>query len=469
MNNSKKRDGIIFKMLEVILYIVFVVLGFYLAFLIRFDKKPSPVNIMPFYDNIPYIIITSVIIFYIYNIVSTVKKSLFENAITIGISLFLIDIITVAIVFFDRGFAFPRSVFLIGFFLQFVLLFILKIVIINIIKINRKRKDILIIAPKEEAECIAKKLLLDKYNFDNIKYICSEVNDLIYGFINNVDKIYIGNNVSNKDKLNIIKYCSERNKTVYIVPGLFEIALVNSKTTQINDILVFKVNSMGLSFEQEILKRLLDITVSLIGLIIVSPLLLIVSIIIKLYDGGPIFYKQKRVTKDNKIFNLYKFRTMIVDAEKHTGPVLATEKDPRITPIGRFLRASRIDEFPQLINVLKGDMSIVGPRPERPFFVEKFNEEIEEFKYRIFVKAGVTGLAQILGKYSTDAENKAKYDLLYIRNYSLLLDIKIIFNTIKIMFIKDSSKGVSKEKKLEEIFKELNLNTYEELGVTKIE
>jgi lipopolysaccharide/colanic/teichoic acid biosynthesis glycosyltransferase len=144
--------------------------------------------------------------------------------------------------------------------------------------------------------------------------------------------------------------------------------------------------------------------------VILFPLLVIVAIIIKLYDRGPIFYKQKRVTKDNKIFDLYKFRTMIVDAEKNIGPVLASERDPRITPIGRFLRASRIDEIPQLINVIKGDMSIVGPRPERPFFVEKFNEEVDEFKYRVFVKAGITGLAQILGKYSTDPENKAKYD-----------------------------------------------------------
>jgi lipopolysaccharide/colanic/teichoic acid biosynthesis glycosyltransferase len=203
--------------------------------------------------------------------------------------------------------------------------------------------------------------------------------------------------------------------------------------------------------------------------VILFPLLVIVAIIIKLYDRGPIFYKQKRVTKDNKIFDLYKFRTMIVDAEKNIGPVLASERDPRITPIGRFLRASRIDEIPQLINVIKGDMSIVGPRPERPFFVEKFNEEVDEFKYRVFVKAGITGLAQILGKYSTDPENKAKYDLLYIRDYSLLLDIKIIFNTIKIMFIKDSSKGVAKDKELDEIFKELNLNAYEEFGATRIE
>ena len=170
-----------------------------------------------------------------------------------------------------------------------------------------------------------------------------------------------------------------------------------------------------------------------------------------------------------KIFNLYKFRTMVENAERHTGPVLATEKDIRITPLGRVLRASRIDELPQLFNVLKGDMSIVGPRPERPFFVKQFNEEIDGFKYRVVVKAGITGLAQILGNYSTNPKTKAKYDLLYIKNYSLLSDIKIIFNTIKIIFLKSSSKGVVKEKELDEMLQALGLDVYKELGVTKIE
>lgn len=468
-NRTIKSDGLILKILEEILYIFFVVVGFYLAFLIRFDMNPLSHNIQPFIDSIPFIIITAIIVFYVYNIVTTLKKSLFENAVTIAICLVLIDIITMAIVFFNRGFAFPRSVFLIGFVIQFLLIFITKFIILKTLKSNRKEKDILIIASEQEAEYIAKKILLDKYNFDNIKFICSEINGDTYKLIDNVDKVYIGSSLKNINKLNTIRYCTENNKTAYLVPSFFEISLVGLKITQINDIPVFKIEDMGLTYEQRFMKRILDITMSFIGLVILSPIMLIVSIIIKLYDRGPILYKQERVTEHNKTFNLYKFRTMIVDAEKGTGPVLATEKDPRITPLGRFLRTTRIDELPQLFNVLKGDMSIVGPRPERPFFVEKFNKEVDEFKYRVFVKAGITGLAQILGTYSTDPKTKAKYDLLYIKNYSLLLDIKIIFNTIKIMFMKDSSKGVAKEKKLDEILDELDLNTYKELGVTRIE
>jgi lipopolysaccharide/colanic/teichoic acid biosynthesis glycosyltransferase len=213
----------------------------------------------------------------------------------------------------------------------------------------------------------------------------------------------------------------------------------------------------------------MDIVISSLGLIVTSPLLLIISIIIKLYDGGRVLYKQERVTENNKIFNLYKFRTMVENAEIQTGPVLAADNDTRITPLGRFLRASRIDELPQLLNVLKGDMSLVGPRPERPYFADRFNEEIDGFKYRIYVKAGITGLAQILGNYSTDPKTKAKYDLMYIKNYSLLLDIIIIFNTIKTILLKDSSKGLVKEKELKELLSELNLKAYEEMGITKVD
>lgn len=464
-----KSDGLVFKILEEVLYIAYILLGYYLAFLIRFDMNPSMHNIKPYFDSIPFIIIATIIVFYIYSIISTFKKPLFENAVIIFISLVLIDILTVVIVFFNRGFAFPRSIFFIGFIIQFLLIFTTKILILSFFKIKRMEKNILIIALREEAEYIAKKILLDKNNLDNIRYICEMTDKNIYKLIDVVDKVYIGDTIDNTDKLDIINYCSEMGKAIYLIPSLFEISLVDFKVTQVDDLLIFKLEDLGLTYEQRFMKRISDIVISFIGLIITSPILIIISIIIKLYDKGPILFKQERVTENNKKFNLYKFRTMIVDAEKHTGPVLATEKDPRITPLGRFLRASRIDELPQLFNVIKGDMSIVGPRPERPFFVKQFSDEIAGFKYRIFVKAGITGLAQILGNYSTNPKTKAKYDLLYIKNYSLLLDIKIIFNTIKIMFLKDSSKGLIQDKKLDEMFDELGLNVYKELGVTKIE
>ncbi|HLR20772.1 MAG TPA: sugar transferase [Tissierellaceae bacterium] len=471
MTNSKKvkSDGFLFKILEEVLYIVFVILGFYLAFLIRFDMNPPVRNIEPYFSNIPYMIIASIIIFYIYDIVSTLKKTLLENALIIALSLIVIDIVTIAIAFLNRGFAFPRSVFILGYIIQFLLIFITKLIILKMIKSNIEPEDILIIGSKRELEHISKKILSDKLNKDNIKYLCEDVDKCTYDLAGNVEKIYIGDSVENKDKLDIVKYGYDNNINIYLVPDIFDITLTDIKVNQVDDLLIFKIGSLGLTGEQKLMKRILDLFVSSIGLIIISPVLIIISIIIKLYDRGPIFYKQERVTENNKRFNLYKFRTMIVDAEKYTGPTLATDEDPRITPLGKFLRATRIDELPQLLNVLKGDMSMVGPRPERPFFVDQFNKEVEGFKYRVSVKAGITGLAQVLSNYSTDPETKVKYDLLYIKSYSLLFDIKLIFNTVKTVFMRDQSKGVMEDEEINKKFEELGFKIDDDLDNNDID
>jgi len=187
------------------------------------------------------------------------------------------------------------------------------------------------------------------------------------------------------------------------------------------------------------------VVMAILLLILFSPVFLIAAVGIKCTDHGPVFYKQERLTRDSKRFMIYKFRTMVVDAEKMSGPVLASEKDPRVLPIGRFLRATRMDELPQILNILKGDMSVVGPRPERPELAAEIERTIPEFSYRLKVKAGLTGFAQVYGKYNTTFYDKLKLDLMYIRKYSLLLDLKLILMTPKIMFLKESSEGVSLE------------------------
>lgn len=175
---------------------------------------------------------------------------------------------------------------------------------------------------------------------------------------------------------------------------------------------------------------------------ILSPVYLITALAIKIYDGGPALYSQVRLTEGHREFKIYKFRSMIVDAEKH-GARLAAQNDNRITPIGKIIRATRLDELPQLFNILKGDMSIVGPRPERPEIEEKYLKELPEFGLRLRVKAGLTGYAQVFGKYNTTPEDKLKLDLLYINQRSLLLDLKLILYTIKILFIPESTEGIA--------------------------
>jgi lipopolysaccharide/colanic/teichoic acid biosynthesis glycosyltransferase len=195
---------------------------------------------------------------------------------------------------------------------------------------------------------------------------------------------------------------------------------------------------------QRFLKRGLDLFLALLGLLILSPVLLICSIAIKLSDGGPVLFKQVRLTLNHKKFELLKFRSMVVDAEKDCGAVLSSKDDERITPVGKIMRRLRLDELPQLLNILKGEMSFVGPRPERPELAEEYRKEMPEFDYRLKVKAGLTGYAQIVGRYNTTPHDKLKMDLMYIAGYSILEDIKLILQTFKILLIKSSTEGVDK-------------------------
>jgi exopolysaccharide biosynthesis polyprenyl glycosylphosphotransferase len=240
----------------------------------------------------------------------------------------------------------------------------------------------------------------------------------------------------------LVKLCYARDIRSYTVPKISDILLRSSVELNIFDApLYLSRNFGGLAWDQEILKRLEDIVIASVMLILTSPLFLIVAVLIKCSDHGPVFYCQDRLTQGGKVFSIYKFRTMVVDAEKKSGPVKAGDKDPRILPVGRFLRATRLDELPQLINILKGDMSMVGPRPERPELAAVITRNIPEFEYRLKVKAGLTGYAQIYGRYCTTSYDKLKLDLTYIRHYSIFMDLKLILMTPKVLFMKESTDG----------------------------
>lgn len=244
----------------------------------------------------------------------------------------------------------------------------------------------------------------------------------------------------------LLKYAYQQNKSIYVIPKISDIVIRSASDISYFDSPIMKCSSTGLTVEQRVIKRTVDIVCSLLALIVLSPLFLIIALAIKFYDGGPVFYKQKRCTRDLKPFDILKFRSMIVDAERN-GPQPAVSNDSRITPVGKVIRALRIDELPQIINILKGDMSIVGPRPERIEHVEKYSAEIPEFVCRYKVKGGLTGYAQVYGKYNTTAYNKLKMDLIYIQNYSLALDFKLILMTLQILFKKESTEGFDKRGK----------------------
>ena len=243
-----------------------------------------------------------------------------------------------------------------------------------------------------------------------------------------------------------LKYCFAHSIRCYVTPKISDVILNGTDRIHLFDTPLLMSRNMGLSAEQKFIKRTMDVLISAMAIVVFSPLMLIIALCVKLYDRGPVFYRQERLTYMGKPFMIFKFRSMCVDSEKN-GARLASKHDSRITPVGKVLRNLHLDELPQLFNVFLGDMSLVGPRPERKVIMHEYQREIPEFYYRLKVKAGLTGYAQVYGKYNTTPYDKLKLDLFYIENYSLLLDIKLLFMTVKIFFQKEVSEGVDDNQK----------------------
>ena len=244
--------------------------------------------------------------------------------------------------------------------------------------------------------------------------------------------------ISSHERNMIVKYCVEHEISCYDEPKIGDILLRSSKQFNMYNLPMLLVERYYPSPEYMFIKRFTDIILACLTLVILSPILCITALAIKINDGGPIIYKQKRLTKNGRAFDMYKFRSMTLDAEKDTGAVISSGmNDPRVTRIGRFIRKYRIDELPQLINIIKGDMSIVGPRPERPEIAEEYNKLLPEFRLRLQVKAGLTGYAQVYGRYDSDPYDKLCMDLHYIANAGVIEDLRIMFVTFKRILIKE--------------------------------
>ena len=270
--------------------------------------------------------------------------------------------------------------------------------------------------------------------YNEIKDKCDKFSNVVIG------------DIPSELRNDIIKHCFNNSINIYALPKLSDILMKYSEDLYSFDAPIYYSSNEGISMMNELIKRMFDIVFSLLVLIIFSPLFLLVSLLIKLEDGGNVFFIQERVTKDNKIFNIIKFRSMCMDADKFgVRPTGVT--DDRITKIGKLIRKTHFDEFPQFINVLIGDMSVVGPRPERKEHVELYTHDIKEFSFRLKVKAGITGLAQVYGRYNTTAYDKLKLDLIYIKNFKFIFDIEIILKTLQVVFLKEKSEGFDEKVK----------------------
>jgi len=297
----------------------------------------------------------------------------------------------------------------------------------------------------------------DKYNIRKLISV-DEGYEAVIEEIPKHDAVIL-NDVPAEMRNDILKYCYQHRVRTYVAPKLTDVMVRGAKDITLFDTPLLLVKGTGLTPAQRVAKRAMDIVLGTLALLLASPFMAVVAIAIKVEDRGPVFFKQKRMTRNGREFEILKFRSMIVDAEKYSGAVLAAEDDPRITKVGKFIRATRLDELPQIINIVKGDMSIVGPRPEREVIADEYYKDLPEFAYRLKVRGGLTGYAQIYGKYNTSAYDKLRLDLMYIENYSLLLDIKLIILTLRIIFSKDSTEGIDvaqeNQKKAEQLLQDM--------------
>lgn len=312
-------------------------------------------------------------------------------------------------------------------------------------------RKLLLIHGRRSAEDIKRKFesRKDKYvisgTMDVHRGIEAAKKEIIRGYENGDYNAVVIWDTTVEERNDLLKFCYSRSIRFYIMPKISDVILLGAEELHLFDTPILLTREYSMTMEQRFMKRMIDVVCSLILLVLASPFMLVTAIAIKLYDGGPVLYKQVRCTEGGRKFQIMKFRSMRTDAEKDGVARLAKKHDDRITPIGKFIRKVRIDELPQLVNILVGDMSFIGPRPERPEIIGQYLEIMPEFAYRMKVKAGLAGYAQVYGKYNTTPYDKLKLDLTYIENYSLWLDIKLMLLTLKILFWPDSTEGVESE------------------------
>lgn len=445
-NNTKK---VIIILMDVLIFHI----SFVLSFLVRYDWNIPQYNYISYESARPFIFIVFIFLNIMFGNYVMYNKQKTDYVYLTVIVQFFMAISIMAMTFFGRWFTFPRTIILISFIISSILLTIWRIIVFKLyLKVDGTKKVLVV---GDEISC--KRAIFNINQSKNNRHVVTTIaiNDYFKNIkenINSIDIVYIANDINAKIKTEVYELVIRNNKQLFLSTSFENLVMINPNIMNIEDESIIEIKNFKISPEEDLIKRIIDFTISLLMLVVTSPIMIITAILVKLTSKGPVFYKQVRITKDQHEFNILKFRTMGATAEKDSGPVLASANDARVTPIGKYLRSLRIDELPQLLNVLKGDMSLVGPRPERPFFVDQFVKENKYYDLRHNIRAGITGFAQVYGKYASDFSSKLNFDLLYIQKYSLLFDIKILLQTIKILFDKVSSKGVD-EDELENIEK----------------
>lgn len=435
--------------------LLWVYLSFAVVFRLYLQFNGGETGAVFYLQQLPWFASAGFIIFYLFGLhqMSSGKylhsiflKSILSIAALTGASMLLSIWI--------ESLAFPSSVYMASAAVQIVFINLFHLAIEAASRQWTKKKKVLIIGETQQIGTMLEQKLSQIKSYVVHDFIHSSSWKENKPRLAEADVILIQSDFEGKEE--VMGFCALMKKEVLLVPELPELFILKSEVQHFDDLLVLSIRSPQLNLVEKACKRVIDILLSLTMLILTSPIFIILFIAIPLNSRGPALFKQTRSGLYGKEFEIFKFRSMVQDAEKLGGPELAKSNDPRITSIGRFIRATRLDELPQLINVLRGDMSLIGPRPERPFFVEQFSAAIPTYTYRMSVRPGITGLAQIMGKYSTSAADKHRFDLMYIREYSILLDIKILLQTLLVILSKDQAAGVSNVNTMQSFQKSVN-------------
>ncbi|MER2225893.1 MAG: sugar transferase [Carnobacterium sp.] len=437
-----KTKKIIIVLMDVFLYHLSILLSFY----VRYKSDIPMYNYNAYENSIFYILILFVLLNLLFGVYVFYNKSIADFLYFTIIIQLIMTISIMALTFFGRWFTFPRSVLLISLIFSTIILFFWRVIVYKFYERFSGSKQVMVVGTEKDIKNAIFNIGNAKSKRHIVKYaVVSNYYTNVKKYLDEVDIVYLASGLSEQEKENIYNLLVREKKKLFLTTSFDNLLLVNPNIMNIEDESIIEISNFEISSEDDLIKRLMDILFSIILIMVTSPFMLITSLLVKLTSEGPVLYKQVRITKDGKEFNVLKFRSMSASAEKDSGPVLASSNDARVTTVGRYIRSLRIDELPQLFNVLKGDMSVVGPRPERPFFVDQFQKKNPHYYLRHNVRAGITGYAQVYGKYASDFNSKLNFDLLYIKKYSLLLDVKIMLQTIKILFDKVSSKGLDEE------------------------
>lgn len=437
-----KTKKILIVAVDILLYHLSILLSFYM----RYQGNIPMYNYQAYEQAGVYIFVLFVLLNLLFGVYILYNKSITDFLYLTVIIQIITTISIMAVTFFGRWFTFPRSVLFISFLVSTIILFAWRVIVYKVYERFSGSKKVMVVGHEKDIKNAVFNIGQAKSKRHIVEYaVVSDYYNNVKQNLDKVDIVYLASDIDKDEKSKIYDLLVFEKKKLFLTTSFENLLLVNPNIMNIEDESIIEVSNFEISQEDGLIKRIVDVIFSLFLILLASPIMLVTAILVKVTSEGPVLYKQVRITKDGKEFNVLKFRSMSATAEKDSGPVLASSNDARVTTVGKYIRSLRIDELPQLFNVLKGDMSVVGPRPERPFFVDQFQEENTHYYLRHNVRAGITGYAQVYGKYASDFNSKLNFDLLYIKKYTLLLDVKIMLQTIKILFDKVSSKGLDEE------------------------